>query len=247
MTWVNTASGWLPGVKLLLSGQKARSDDLRDPDPLVEALVRGVSTLRVSQMPFPENASRVARVRQHLGQCDFPLGNPVPNHLEEGRLVFVEYESRSGPVMSAARDGMHSASTLKFVSWNPSAARLSILGVAAPRSTPPTVDTNLAVAEVVHHDQDDIRLVVTSSCRRSQWQTRKRNQQTDRDSHAAPVCGQKVVSSLLIESIAYTCLLSTRTTRMAFDFGEPVDRHEIDIRGTRGSSPCSLSVSRRSS
>ena len=35
--------------------------------------------------------------------------------------------------MSAAREGVHCTSTLKFVSRKPSAARASILGVAAPR------------------------------------------------------------------------------------------------------------------
>ena len=41
------------------------------------------------------------------------------------------------PVSSADRLGVHCASTLKFSSFMPSPASLSICGVGAPRSTPP--------------------------------------------------------------------------------------------------------------
>ena len=41
------------------------------------------------------------------------------------------------PVNNADRLGVHCASTLKFKSFNPSAASPSIRGVAAPRNTPP--------------------------------------------------------------------------------------------------------------
>src|SRR5262249_51147118 len=41
------------------------------------------------------------------------------------------------PVMSAERDGVHWASTLKFRSRMPSLASLSIRGVGAPRRLPP--------------------------------------------------------------------------------------------------------------
>jgi hypothetical protein len=41
------------------------------------------------------------------------------------------------PVKIADRLGVHYASTLKFSSFRPWSAMLSIRGVAAPRSTPP--------------------------------------------------------------------------------------------------------------
>ena len=41
------------------------------------------------------------------------------------------------PVMSAEREGVHSASTLKLVKRMPSAASASMRGVAAPRMIPP--------------------------------------------------------------------------------------------------------------
>ena len=81
--------------------------------------------------------------------CNFHL--VIPYHTPRGGpSCRCRVRIRNDQSSTLERDGVHSASTLKFVSWNPSAAMPSILGVGRPTQSASTINANLAVTEIIH-------------------------------------------------------------------------------------------------
>ena len=77
------------------------------------------------------------------------------------------------PVISAARDGVQAGSTRNWVSRSPSLASWSMRGVGAPRSFAAAVGAQVAVADVIGENENDIR-VSAAAHQRALWSRSRR-------------------------------------------------------------------------
>lgn len=103
--------------------------------PLVKTLIGRKTTLPITQMPFAVMGGLVACIQEEFGERVFPGGHAF-RQPTDGNLRGATAHRRR-PVKNAERDGVHSGSTLKFVSCNPSPAKASMRGVGARRIAPP--------------------------------------------------------------------------------------------------------------
>ena len=141
---------------------------VRNSVPLVKALIGREATFGVAEMPFAVGGSGIAPGRQGFGDGDFPLRQAVQRRVDRHRAVAGAHRVATRHQRRAARRALRLdievGQTHALLRQCIDARRGRATGDAA------AVDARLAIAQVVHQHQHDIRWARGSPRRRHRAQ-----------------------------------------------------------------------------
>jgi hypothetical protein len=153
-TWATLGSnpGWV---------DHSVSSELSATIPFVEALVGRETSLHIAKMPFSEMSCGIAFFREHLGDGLFPLHKPVgppgDRHAVRTGANRVPPSHHTRPARRALRLNIE-IEQLRAFAGEP----VDVRRRCAPQEAA-AVTNHFAVSEVVHQDEQDVRIHVRAA------------------------------------------------------------------------------------